>query len=943
MSTFRSRKLAPLWLSAAALSALFTTTVIAQVDAGANTPANGTTTGTTTDGDVQKLEAFQITGSRIKRVDAETVSPVTVMRSNDLSMQGFPSVADAIRALPFNSGQALSPTDSGNSFTPGVNSFNLRGLGNNNTLVLINGRRAVPYAAPGFNGLQTVFDLNSIPEAAIDSVSILKDGGSALYGSDAVAGVVDFKLKRDYNGVFTTFQVGDYFDTGGLQKKAQFIAGAGNGKTSIFVAGSWSQQDSVYSRDLAFSKNADQSARLGEANAFYYTPDNPADLQKYLDEGYTNPKDDGIFNLSSSRGNPGRVVVGGKTLTYESPTTTPTQETAVGGTNFYNFQQDQNLFPSTRQYSFYTSIRHNLSDNLYLFTELSYTHVDTISDAAPTPVDLAQEHGLTSESVMTIPSYNIYNPFGVDISSGSRRLNEVGNRINDVASETPRILAGIGGTIPDTPVLQGWTWEAAGLYMRNRVDNANHGSVTDYGMQEALNGLTRRGDGSLAWDPSTPISDRVFFNWFGPNDPAMAKFLTVDNPVTASLEYEQFDASASGTVYELPGGHAGLAFGAEHRSEKLAFTQTDLNQTGNIVGGAEGSSAYGDRRVTSIFAEVGLPVFKWLEFQVAGRYEKYSDEGFNSKIRPKYGVKLKPLPWLVLRASFTESFKAPDLAYLYTGSSVTFTDQQYTDPITDESEQIQIRSAGNPKLQPEVTKTFYTGFVVEPQSGFLKGFSASLDFFRYQQSGLLGQLSDFYGYSDFIARAAAGDPLFAPRVVRDSASNRITYINDDYSNISSAENRGYDFEMSYRLPTSNLGVFNFRLAATYLDKYAIDGDDIAGRELNARWNGNFLTSWDYHDWEFTTFVVYRGTRHDDVFTDILDDTADLYVHYTMKPQITVNASIGRKLPWDSKVVVGVDNLFDSKPPLDPVQTQGSTPGVNALEPAFWYVRLEKHF
>ncbi|HEU5077962.1 MAG TPA: TonB-dependent receptor [Opitutaceae bacterium] len=944
MSTFRSRKLATHLLSAAALSVLVAPTVRAQVDAATTQPANPSRTGAATTDDVQKLEAFTVTGSRIKRVDAETVSPVTVIRSNDLAMQGFPSVADAIRSLPFNSGQALTPTDSGNSFTPGVSAFNLRGLGNNNTLVLINGRRAVPYAAPGFNGLQTVFDLNSIPEAAIESVSILKDGGSALYGSDAVAGVIDFKLRHDYNGVFTSFQVGDYFDTGGLQKKVQFVAGAGNSKTTIFVAGSWSQQDSVYSRDLAFSKNADKSPVLDKADAYYYTPDNAADLQKYLDVGLTNPKDDGIFDLRSSRGNPGRVVVDGTTYTYDSPTTTPTQAAAVEGTNLYNFQQDQNLFPSIRQYSFYTSLRHNITDNLYLFSELSYTRVDTISDAAPTPVDLASEHGLTTDSVMTIPSYNIYNPFGVDISSGSVRLNEVGNRINDVSAETPRILAGIGGTIPDSEWMQGWTWEAAGLYMRNSVANANHGSVTDYGMQEALNGLTRKGDGSLTWDSNTPLSDRVYFNWFGPNDPMMAKFLRIDNPTSASLEYQQFDASATGTFLDLPGGRAGLAIGAEHRMEKLEVIQTDLNQVGNIVGGAQGTSAYGDRRVSSVYAEAALPVFKWLEFQVAGRYEKYSDEGFNAKVRPKYGVKIKPLPWLVLRASYTESFKAPDLAYLYTGATTTFTDQNYIDPVTGDSEQIEIRSAGNPDLQPEITKTFYTGFVVEPQKGFLSGFSASLDFFRYQQSGLLGQLSDFYGYSEFLTRAAKGDPLFAPRVIRDPASNRITYINDDYSNISSAENRGYDAELSYRLNTSNLGTFRFALSGTYLDKYAIDGDDVAGHELNAHWNANFLTSWEYHDWEATTFISYRGARHGDAFIFGLGgDVSDLYVHYTIKPQYTVNMSVARRLPWDSKVVVGVDNIFDSKPPLDPLQTQGSTPGVNLLEPAFWYVRLEKHF
>lgn len=901
-----------------------------------------------------KLEAFEVTGSRIKRLDSETVSPVVVLRTEDLRNAGFTTIADAVRALPFNNGQALTPTDSGTSFTPGVNSFNLRGLGNNNTLVLINGRRAVPYAAPGFNGFQTVFDLNSIPEAAIESVEILKDGGSALYGSDAVAGVVNFKLKRDYQGVFVSAEAGDYFETGALLKKAAVVTGAtsASGQTSIFVAANWAEQDAVYARDIDYAMNADKTDRAAGANPYYYisginTAAGYNNLQDYLDDaGFTNdPIADGWFDNRSSFGFPGRVNVGGGNVTYTTPTNTPTVGGATPGTNWYNYQSSAGLFPSYRNYSLFTSAKHEFSENLYGFLEVSFTRTQAQSDAAPTPASLASEQGLSAGSTMTIPSYNAYNPWGVDITSGSRRLVELGPRINDVTSDTPRLLAGLGGKLPLDGMFKDWTWEAGAMYSKNTVTNLNRNSVADYGLQQALNGLTRQGDGSLKWDPATPQNQRVYFNWFGLNEQAFADFLAIENPTTSSLQYNSYDFNASGTVGELPAGPIGVSIGAEIRKEKLADVQTDLNATSNIVGGSAGTSSFGSRDVTSIFAEVSVPVTSWFEFQVAGRYEDYSDEGFKDEARPKVGFKIRPLDWLIIRGSYSESFKAPDLAYLYTGSTTTFTSNQYLDPVTGSNDQIQIRVAGNPDLQPETTDTYYAGIAIEPQRGLLRGFSASVDFVNFKQTNLLAQLTDFYTYSDFLTRAAAGDPLFASKVVRAAGTNQLLYIADDYSNISTAEYKGVDFELSYRWKTQTLGRFYVALSGTYVNSYRIDGGDIAGSSLTPRLNGNLAFNWSYSDWQWNLFGVYRGERDGSYglgyFTD--PDIDNLSIRYTLKEQYTVNTSVSYRGFAGTTVTVGINNVLNDNPPINPFEGSGTTPGLNDPYPSFWFVRLERQF
>ncbi|MFT3829943.1 MAG: TonB-dependent receptor [Opitutaceae bacterium] len=942
-------------LTCGAISPLFLSAVLhAQAAAEpATTPATSTD-----DKDLVVLEKFEVTGSRIKRIDPDAVSPVIAYHPADIEASGYPTLADAIRSLPFNNGQALTPTDSGTSFTPGVNSFNLRGLGNNNTLVLINGRRAVPYAAPGFNGFQTVFDLNSIPDAALDSLEILKDGGSALYGSDAVAGVVNFKLKRDYTGAYVKLKYGNYFNTDGALKQASFVAGTSSAKTSIFVAGSWEKQNPVYARELDYSANAQKDDRASKIKNAYYVLDS-ASGYTLEDFGLTDPVSDTMdwewFDNRSGTGYPGFIaydfngngtISSGERRSYTEPTSNPTTGTAVNGLrHFYNFQEVAGLFPEYDRFAFFTSLKHNFTEALYGFAEVSFTRSHALSDAAPTPAVIANEQGLTQGSRMTIPSYNAYNPWGVDITSGARRLVELGNRINDVTADTPRVLVGLGGDLKFSDLLSDWAWESAVLYSKNSVTNLNRNSVADYKLQQALNGLTRdAGNGTLSWNPNTPLNERVYFNWFGLNSKEMADFLSIENPTHSSLRYFSFDGSASGTVMDLPGGRLGMAIGFEHRSEKLADVQTDLNATSMIVGGSAGSSSFGSRSVDSVYAEATLPFHKMVELQVAGRYEDYSDEGFEDEIRPKVSLKLKPLDWLVFRGSFSESFKAPDLAYLYSSSTTTFTSSQYVDPVTGSKLQIQDRVAGNPDLKPETTKTYYAGVVIEPQKGLFKGLSLSLDWFQFEQTNLLAQMTDFYGYDDVLLGAMNGDAFFVNKVVRDPVSQELLYVVNNYDNLGKRRYRGYDFEARYQWETKNWGRFYTGIGGTYIASDKLNGDELVGSKLTPRIIGTGSFTWMYRDWTWNLFAHYINERDDSMFFGDLTGAGDyISVYYTIRRQITLNTSVSYAGLWDTKVTVGVNNLLNQDPPLDPFEASGTTPGVNDPYPAFWYISLEREF
>jgi len=941
--------------------------VVLHAQAAAESPAPAPEKAGDEEKELVVLEKFEVVGSRIKRIDTETVSPVVKVHSRDLSLTGFATVGDALRSLPFNGGQAQTPADSGTSFTPGVSTINLRGLGNNNSLVLINGRRTAPYALPGYDGFQTMFDLNSVSEAAIDSMEILKDGGSAIYGSDAVGGVLNIKFREDFTGVRTRLKVGDYFGTGGMLKQASVVAGQVSGNTSVVTTLDWQRRDAVLARDIAYTANADKTAEAHRASPAYrasgWEEAGFASEQAYLeaaydqieqDEGWRpsgDPAADGWFDNRSSRGYPGYLSVtfldkDGKPyserMTYEAPTTSPIAEDAVPGLNPNNYQQASGLFPKQELYSFFTTIKHRFSENLYGFADLMFTRSSALSITAPTPVDLEAENGLTSTTRMYYPASNPYNPWGEDIYNGRRRLVEVANRVSDITSDTPRVVAGFGGQFAG---LRDWSWEAAGLYARNKVKTNSLGVVPDFRLQQALLGLTRAGDGSLSWNPATPDAERVFFNWYGPNPAEFADFLMTENATSASLELQSVDVSANGSVIDLPAGPLALAVGAEHRREKYANNRTALNAEGNIVSGDEGTSSRGSRKVTSVYAELGIPVAKQFEVQLAGRYEQYSDDGFARSVRPKIGFKFHPLSWLTLRGSFSKSFKAPDLAYLYTSSQTSFESNQMRDPVTGtEIDGLQVVTTGVPTLKPELADTYYAGIAIEPKSGLLKGFSLSIDGFRFEQTNLLAKLGDFYSYSDFLTRAADGDPVFAAKVVRDEQTGEVRHIRDNYDNLSTGFYQGIDIDAAYEWHTGALGDFRVGAAATWVDSVKGNEDEFVGGRTNARWNANGSFAWRFRDWEWNVYGVLRGARTETIdYGPVFGEDDDLYVTYRLRQQFTVNTSVTYRGFRKFEITVGVNNVFDRDPPLDLQEALGTTPGVNDPEPSFWYVAVEREF
>ncbi len=869
-------------------SLLLTAALQAQTTPSSSAPASEVES---EDDGVVILDKFEVVGSRIKRIDAEGPNPVVAIHRTDLNLAGYSSVGEALRSMPIISGSSLRPAASNNSFTPGASTVNIRGLGNNNVLVLLNGRRAAPLSTPGFDGLQTMFDLNSVPTAAIDSIEVLKDGGSAIYGSDAVSGVINIKMRKNFSGVSVAGEFGNNVGTDAWEKSFSMVHGTTAGKTSLLVALDFKAADRLRDRQYTFSANADATDRGGD------------DLRSYA--GYPAmvyvPSLDWYYTLSAPKAN---------------PTLADFVEADVShGT--YNFQSVTDLTPKTRDYGFYSHLDHTFNEHVTGFMEVSFRRSQSEIGAAPSPVFSYSENGTgPNTGTLTIPSTNPNNPFGEDLEDEwYARLVHAGNRINDVTSDTPRVLVGVRGEIPSSDT---WSWETAALYSKNRAKNLNRGTVFDDLYQAALNGVSIGGQ-------------TLFANPFGPEDPRVTATYVGDNPTGSSFVLKAWDFSTSGKLFDLPAGQLGLALGGEVRAEDFANNQTVQNETGNIVGGAEGSSVSGDREVYAFYTELAVPIVKNLEAQLAGRFEHYSD--FGSATKPKVALSYKAAPWLRFRTSFGQSFLAPNLSYLYTEQITTFSSSPLVDPKrpNDAPRQIQTKSGGNPDLQPEETDTLYAGFQFEPAGAF-KGLAVSVDWFQFKQKNLIAQLGDSF--------ILAHEDELPGKVVRNSPASGetngvISYINDAYDNFDGLTYRGFDFDVRYDFETASWGTFRLNAAATFMSQYAYKASDgisqLAGEYNQPKWRSTYSVEWRRGNWGAAVFCEHVGTFRN------YDESGFIGNQFLVNPQVSYSGFAR------TKVTVGARNVFDRDPPFDRHSSTAWNDNIHNPQKAFVYVRLEREW
>lgn len=871
--------------------------------------------------DTVTLDKYEVTGSRIRRSDAEPPSPVVRFTADDIQTGGYTTLGEFVQRLPFNSGNQASIIQTA-SFTRGAATANPRGLGAQRFLVLINGRRGVTY--PLTTGPQTlgynvsVFDFNSIPLGAIDSFEFEKDGASAIYGSDAVTGVLNVKLKKNYQGLTT-----EYLAENSLQghdmlyQQANLTTGTASGKTQMMASLSWATQNSSFIRDYDRSSSTDYS-RFGDAN-----------------KG---------ANLNSSANFPANLILtaaqataagfttgsGNYVLTGGQPTANPQKSqfarvASIPNANRYDFAQTYQLVPDFTRMAAFVNINHDFTENLSAFSQILVSDSSTKYAFTPSVIQATQNPGTSTSGTLNFPRTNPYNPFGVDINNFLYRTNFGPPRMFDTDSNVALAVFGLKGNInPD------WSWEVGASFAQGKVTSVARNQIRASDLQAALNGTTR----ATALNP------------FGPSENAdlVNRLFTVSNSVYKN-KGQAYDANVTGKLFELPAGDVGVSVGGEARKEEL---QADPD-TQSYVGSGGGTPFKGSRDLASAYVEVTIPVFKvtntpWfspmLEVQLAERFEHYSD--FGNTAKPKFAAKLRVNDWLILRGAFSKSFKAPDLGTLYTAQTIAFSGTVLNDPKRpdDPATQMRIVSGGNPNLQPETADTVYAGLMIDMPKrapNWLKGLEFSVDYFDFKLDNLINTPS-----STTVLRL---EDQLPGSVIRDNSAGSpgpIISLNTVPFNVATQKYQGVDLELVYRKNNTRYGDWEFGTSWTRIMHLKIDygfgaGEfENVGLYNNPKWNGKAHISWRMNDVGANLSADYIGSYYNDGYT------AD---GWPEKAVTVTNFSVFYEGWKRVRVTVGVKNVFDVEPPFNGRETssfdQATYGGISAGR--MGYIQLRKDF
>ena len=870
----------------------------------------------------QTLQRVEITGSNIKRIDAETVAPVDVITREQIERSGQPTVADVLRNLPANTGGSFGESFS-NSFAPGAAGISLRGLGQKTTLVLINSRRVSGY---GFaQNLQDSFvDLNSIPTSAVERIEILKDGASAIYGSDAIAGVVNIIMRRDYRGLEATLSGGRA--SGKNEYGATLTGGYGDiGANKFNVLGVldlYKRQEILLS-DTDFGKTRDYRGEAGGRNF------------NSLTGGGTWRQLNANGSLSSNFRAITACVEGTINGTEALARGLTSSQATGAATNTFCPQHTNTLLsaiPSTERVGFIGRGSFEFSPSLSAFVEIGLSRVKS-EQTFTNP--FFNSTGLTPTSAGLKPfAYTINfapnvggNPFQTAAGGGTAAggatarytgsLNDLGSRNAAIQSDTGRLVAGLLYSFKN------WDFDSAIGYSRNQVD-------ADFFNRLSLTGVSAAFGVPSTPQPPVPVSTTSTYNLddFTQNTDAVRNSLRVANSrkATSTLRFIDTKASTEIASMSLPGGPLGLALGAEVRKESLNDKPSAAATSGNILG--QGSTATdGSRTSEAIFGEVRLPILKNLEAQLAARYDHYSDYG--SSTVPKIGLKYTPVETLALRGNIGKGFRAPTLPEISPSTATFFV--QVIDPQSDTSQQISGVFQGNPALKAEKSVSANLGIVFEPS----RNFSTSLDYYWIKWKDIV-QAPGFQGIVDASCpNPPLGDPTLpncpsTAQVLRDPITNNIVTVFNQYQNSSALYTAGLDLEMRYAVPTAAAGKFTGRFNGNYVIKYELDG--FGGHGANG--SGTTIPQIKYAaalDWEYGALSLTgrlnytSGVRQDflpgSFFVPPKNPPGPAFqtgVYPTKTPDYySIDLFGSYQITKNFKVSGSVANLLDRKPPYDP--------------------------
>ena len=892
----------------------------------------------------QTLQRVEITGSNIRRTDTETASPVQTVTREDLEKSGKATVAEYLQMLAVDN-QGSVPTTFGSGFASGASGISLRGLGAASTLVLINGRRIAPYGLAD-DGQKVFADLNIIPLEAVERVEILKDGGSSIYGSDAMAGVVNVILRRNYQGTVAKASYGMSRYSDGRDRRVALTHGFGNSDTqgfNVILNLELGDREAIYNRDRKGRGTVGRSDLRPEGFDAETSGGANGGTGAIIGGGGA-----AVSSVAGNVRNPTSLLYYSRSNTGAGTGFTRTFPGAncdvlsrgypqgdPGGGCLTDAQRDYTqIQPDNKTLNLFARVSKVLNANHEVYGEANYYKSDSRSQTTPSGVHSSTGFpgGPVSNAAVALGASHPDNPYFGTAARLRYLAADVGPRVNNVDSEFTRLLAGAKGTMGV------WDYDSALLFSQNKVSNVRNGFLQRDVAFALLNpsaanvAAARAGSPAYAALPAGSVW-RIAEN-AGLNSAALYAALSPDISNDATSRTTQFDFKVNRELGKLEGGPIGVALGAEVRRESMELTPTTGTERGNIIG--LGYSAYeGARTVTAAYGEALFPVTKRLELNAALRADHYSDAG--SSVTPKFGAKWRALDSLALRGTFAHAFRAPSPAENGRGGLAFFTSTN--DPtrcamgiqIACNASSVAGITSPNPALEPEKARSLTLGAVWDLTSKT----SLAVDLWEIRRKNEINQEST---QAAVAAGRVSRDPSTAlPAFPGDPGA--ITAVLINYVNSNESTIRGIDFDLRHRMDLAGQGGrLNFGALWTHLFKWqrtekdgttyewagTIGNHDVTNATGTPKDKINLSVGWDVGRWRLGAVANYRGS----LINKFAKDDADCATHFAngddapsgckIKSFTTVDLSVRYKLRDKTEIFGGIQNVFDKVPPLDPI-------------------------
>lgn len=881
-----------------------------------------------------------VTGSRIGRKDADSVGPILTVTSDDITKSGTSSIGDLLQKLPSAGVSLNSNGTQGTSY--GASSINLRYLGGaegsgNRVLVLVDGHRWVD--GVGQRGFRDFVDLNTMPQGMIDGIEILKDGASAIYGADAIAGVVNIKTVQPFDGLRGSVRAGITSHGDGAELGGKLTVGKTWDRASVILSGSYFKSRPIRTdaRDLTTLTLVPQTAVGNNPNGLFILP------------GLANNAYFGTPAGFASSANP-IVLNNGATIGTGNTADNAFHVGALPG-DFYNTQA-QGIYsagPSER-YGFYGRFDYELTDDARIKVEGVYNRRKSNQLFSPVLLDIGGTAGTVRG--FAIPNNQMFNPFGTAngvpaanalgfAANSAWRIrtvmDDVGNRNNIQDVETLRFSVGVDGSF----MIGGgeWRWDVFGSYSKNSIHTVAENGIN---YDNLFLGL-----GSPATCAAT--AGCVPINLFAPMTEAQAAYIRFTTREYNRTELYNAAFNVTGNLFYLPAGPVALAVGYEYRQNR-GFDAPDpiVNAPPTYLNPALYAKTTGQTRTPTVgqydlheaYAELNVPIFRdqpfaeSLELSLAGRYSDYSTVG--NKVTLKAGLGYRPIEDILFRGTYSQGFRAPSINELYQGARQT--SFQGVDPCNGGASANQGLPgcagvptgynqanfnlnglipgviSGNAGLKPETADTYSAGVAISPSG--IRGLSLTVDYYKIKIKNAIASQTP----TQIMQLCAVRGGVFCDLVSRDAGTGAILELLQGAQNLNSITTDGVDATLRYDFNTG-IGRISAVVDASYLHSFKTTAPNPAGgdpivderagkgdtpRATYPHWKGQTSLGWTGDTVDATLRARYVGPT-----TDVVNTVKNARTRSIIYTDFELGFSINDDA---ARFSLGINNLFDKAPP-----------------------------